>query len=238
MRPAADIGMVATASYIPQTRVALARLAEHASACATSPREALMQSVYEDTIRWRQMEPACTAPLAAENTVVKLPYDSGMRAVAVESTMLLSDMALHVARPLVTRKGDDHARGTTDLFVVCHSSLEHDLTLSSACRLQCELKQGRAPFAVGQLQGASFLMALQTVAALMATEEELERALIVASERWRGPFSRVTGSLTALGDGAGAALVQRGATSGWTLRSINVRTPAVASQTDARLCTR
>jgi 3-oxoacyl-[acyl-carrier-protein] synthase III len=226
---APDAGIVAAASYIPASRVRLAALTAHMPALPQQPadaREALMQSVYADAIRWQQTgnpaEPAgadcLTAPAAA----------SGIRTIAVERELTLSDMALRVARQLLARVGNHVFTGAVDQIIVCQGSFEHDLTLSCACRLHCELGQGRSPFAVGQLQGVSFLMALRVTAALMATDAQTRTVLIVAAERWRPPFQRTIGALTALGDGAAAVLVQARARTGWIVRGITVRTPVVS----------
>jgi 3-oxoacyl-[acyl-carrier-protein] synthase III len=74
-------------------------------------------------------------------------------------------------------------------------------------RLHSELGSTGVPFAIGQLQGVSFFLALQVAADIMASDERMHAALIVAAERWLPPFSRQTGTLTALGDGAAAVLV-------------------------------
>ncbi|WP_175107856.1 3-oxoacyl-[acyl-carrier-protein] synthase III C-terminal domain-containing protein [Pararobbsia alpina] len=141
-------------------------------------------------------------------------------------------MALHVARMLFsTAHGHSAAEAITQI-IVCQSSFEHELTHSCASHLHRELAQGNAPFAIGQLQGASFLMALQIAIALISTEAQPQTVLIVAAERWRAPFSRTVGTLTALGDGAAAVLVQAGAQTGWIVRGISVRTPTGSRPTD------
>jgi 3-oxoacyl-[acyl-carrier-protein] synthase-3 len=224
---APDACIVATASYVPPSRVPLATLdgpTPYFPEQTLDAREALMRSVYADTIRWQHTEhpavPANADDLAAP------PDGSGILMVAVERKLMLSDMALHVARGLLTALDQHVAAEPVNQIIVCQGSFEHDLTSSCACRLHCELGQGKAPFALGQLQGASFVMALKVAAALMATDAQTRTVLIVATERWRRPFHRSIGALTALGDGAAAVLVQAGAETGWVARALTVRTPA------------
>ena len=233
---APDACIVATASYIPASRVPLIALSGHAPELLeqrADPREALMQSVYADTIHWRQTEyPA--GPADADDLATP-PDASGILTVAVERELMLSDMALHVARRVLATAGHHAGADTIDQIIVCQSSFEHDLTLSCACQLHCELGQGEVPFALGQLQGASFVMALKVAVALMATDAQTRTVLIVAAERWRPPFQRTIGALTALGDGAAAVLVQAGAEMGWSVRGLTVRTPAVPPGVERRL---
>jgi 3-oxoacyl-[acyl-carrier-protein] synthase-3 len=220
------VGIVATASYIPAPRVALAASSGDATAAPAFPRderEALMQSVYANTIRWRQTDCSTGSTDAHDRTA--LPGEGDIRTVAVEPELMLSDMALHVTRMLLpTTNGHASAEKVTQI-IACQSSFEHELTRSCAIHLHRELGQGHAPFAIGQLQGASFLMALQIAIAFISTEAPPHTILIVAAERWRAPFSRTVGTLTALGDGAAAVLVRAGAPTGWIVRSVHVRTP-------------
>ncbi|WP_155630290.1 3-oxoacyl-[acyl-carrier-protein] synthase III C-terminal domain-containing protein, partial [Burkholderia cepacia] len=107
------------------------------------------------------------------------------------------------------------------------TSFEHDLALSCACRLHSELGSSRAPLAVGQLQGVSFLMALEIAVAMMAADIRLNTVVIVAAERWRRPFSRRMGALVDMGDGAAAVLIARHPSPGWRVRGLTVRTPGI-----------
>jgi 3-oxoacyl-[acyl-carrier-protein] synthase-3 len=223
---ALNVGIVATASYIPAPRVRVAPSSEYAITTPTFPhddREALMQSVYADTIRWRQID--CSAEPTNIHELTALPYERDSRTVAVEPDLMLSDMALHAARMLFSTANCKTTTEKITQIIVCQSSFEHELTRSCAIHLHHELAQGNAPLAIGQLQGASFLMALQVAVALITTEVQSHTILIVAAERWRAPFSRRLGMLTALGDGAAAILVQRDVKTGWMVRGVSVRTP-------------
>ena len=227
-----NIGIVATASYIPDLRLPLtvwSALASNAHPLPPDNHEALMQSVYADTIRWRKTSTA--AALADAQDLSGLPDEGDIYTVAVEEKLMLSDMALHVVRTLLVA-ADRPGANAIGQIIVCQSSFEHDLTLSCASRLHGEVGQGKVPFAIGQLQGTSFLMALKLAAALTSGEAQPLTVLIVAAERWREPFARTVGTLTALGDGAAAALVQAGAQTGWIVLGVTVRTPADSQPAD------
>lgn len=183
-----------------------------------------MQAVYADTLRWRASSASSDArdanPWQAPSTA------TAMR-VACESRLSLSDMALVAARMVL----DDSPRmnRVPDQIIVCTTSFEHDLALSCACRLHCELGSGQAPFAIGQLQDVSFLMALEVALAMMSADTGLHAILIVAAERWLPPFARRVGLLTVMGDGAAAVLLSRDLRPGWLVRDVAIRTPSAVS---------
>ncbi|WP_240690322.1 3-oxoacyl-[acyl-carrier-protein] synthase III C-terminal domain-containing protein [Burkholderia cepacia] len=181
-----------------------------------------MQAVYADTLRWRDSG----APFG----VAGIPLPQASRAtenrVAAESDQTLSDMALATVQTLLDSSSQVEAL-TLDQIIVCTTSFEHDLALSCACRLHSELGSSRAPLAVGQLQGVSFLMALEIAVAMMAADIRLNTVVIVAAERWRPPFSRRIGALVDMGDGAAAVLIARHPSPGWRVRGLTVRTPGI-----------
>ncbi|WP_159085728.1 3-oxoacyl-[acyl-carrier-protein] synthase III C-terminal domain-containing protein [Burkholderia sp. MSMB0856] len=181
-----------------------------------------MQAVYADTLRWRDRG----APFG----VAGIPLPQVSRAtenrVAAESDQTLSDMALATVRTLLDSSSQVEAL-TLDQIIVCTTSFEHDLALSCACRLHSELGSSRAPLAVGQLQGVSFLMALEIAVAMMAADSRMNTVVIVAAERWRRPFSRRIGALVDMGDGAAAVLIARHPSPGWRVRGLTVRTPGI-----------
>ncbi|WP_434715368.1 3-oxoacyl-[acyl-carrier-protein] synthase III C-terminal domain-containing protein [Paraburkholderia sp. A3RO-2L] len=143
-------------------------------------------------------------------------------------------MALTVAREAVQRSSCV-ANRVVDQIVVCATSLEHDLALSCAGRLHSEFRSTYPPFATGQLQGVCAFLALQIASDMMAQDERMNTILIAGAERWLPPFSRVIGSLGALGDGAAAALVQRGTQSGWHVRSLTLHTPCLTTSRDEEI---
>ncbi|MBR8217811.1 3-oxoacyl-ACP synthase [Burkholderia vietnamiensis] len=227
MRPSANFTVVqphivATARYIPQRDVPADAHLEPFMDSGGSAREAVMQAVYADTLRWRDSG----APFGVAG--IPLPHTSRAtnHRVAVESDLTLSDMALATARMLLD-SSHQNAAYPLDQFIVCTTSFEHDLALSCACRLHSELGSSRAPLAVGQLQGVSFLMALDIAVAMMATDIRLNTVVIVAAERWRQPFSRRIGALVDMGDGAAAVLIARHPGPGWRVRGLTVRTPGI-----------
>ncbi|HDR9501251.1 TPA: 3-oxoacyl-ACP synthase [Burkholderia cepacia] len=214
--------IVATARYIPLHDVPANAHIEPFMVSGGSAREDVMQAVYADTLRWRDSGspfgvagiPLPQASLATENRG------------AVESDQTLSDMALATVRALL-ESSPQVAAPTLDQIIVCTTSFEHDLALSCACRLHSELGSGRAPLAVGQLQGVSFLMALEIAVAMMAADIRLDTVVIVAAERWRPPFSRRIGALIDMGDGAAAVLIARHPGPGWRVSGLTVRTPGI-----------
>ncbi|WP_259461277.1 3-oxoacyl-ACP synthase [Paraburkholderia fungorum] len=180
-----------------------------------------MRSVYADTLRWRrEVNPG---PVNHSSSPVSATIPEY---VACEPRLLLSEMASTVAREAM-RRCPGEGNLTPDQVVVCATSFEGDLALSCAGRLHSELGSTGVPFAIGQLQGASFFLALQVVSEMMASDDRMRSALIVGAERWLPPFSRQVGTLTALGDGAAAALVRRQAGPGWRVVIVNVRTPCL-----------
>lgn len=182
-----------------------------------------MQAVYADTLRWRASSASSDA---LDANPWRAPSTATAMRVACESRLSLSDMALVAARMVL----DDSPRmnRAPDQIIVCTTSFEHDLALSCACRLHCELGSSQAPFAIGQLQDVSFVMALEVALAMMNADTGLQATLIVAAERWLPPFARRTGTLTVMGDGAAAVLLSRDPVPGWLVRDVAIRTPATA----------
>ncbi|PZR50612.1 3-oxoacyl-ACP synthase [Paraburkholderia fungorum] len=218
-----QVCIAATARYVPKAHVRPEALAQEPAATPNSMREAVMRSVYADTLRWRQVE---TPPVAANHP--SRPVHPAMPThVASELRLSLSEMTSAVASEAIRRypSKDNHV---PDQIIVCGTSLEHDLALSCAGRLHSELGSTGAPFAIGQIQGVSFFLALQVAADMMASDDRMHTTLIVAAERWLPPFSRQTGSLTVLADGAAAILVRREACPGWHVRSLTVGTPSTS----------
>ncbi len=212
--------IAATARYVPQARVQPDVAFEQPADTPSLARETIMRSVYADTLRWSR-EVAGSGPVEHSSKSVRF---------ASEPHHLLSEMASMVAREAIRRPpGKDKL--APDQIIVCATSFEHDLALSCAGRLHSELGSTGVPFAIGQLQGVSFFLALQMAADMMASEKRMSTTLIVAAERWLPPFSRQTGSLAALGDGAAAVLVRRRAGPGWRVRSVMVCTPFTSVST-------
>ncbi|MBE2966558.1 3-oxoacyl-ACP synthase [Burkholderia cepacia] len=227
MRPStnftsAEPRIVATARYIPQHDVPADAHIEPFMVSGGSAREHVMQAVYADTLRWRDSG----APFGVAGITLPQALRDTDNRVAVESDQTLSDMALATVRTLLDSSSQVDAP-TPDQIIVCTTSFEHDLALSCACRLHSELGSSRAPLAVGQLQGVSFLIALEIAVAMMAADIRLNTVAIVAAERWRRPFSRRIGSLIDMGDGAAAVLIARHPSPGWRVRGLTVRTPGI-----------
>jgi 3-oxoacyl-[acyl-carrier-protein] synthase III len=217
------ICIASTARYVPKARVRPETLAQEPAAKLTSMREAVMRSVYADTLRWRQQ---ATTPIAAYRPPRSV-HPAIPTHVANEPHLSLSEMASVVASEAIRRYPEKESH-VPDQIIVCGTSLEHDLALSCAGRLHSELGSTGVPFAIGQIQGVSFFLALQAAADMMASDDRMHTTLIVAAERWLPPFSRRTGSLTVLADGAAAVLARREARSGWHIRSLTVCTPTTS----------
>jgi 3-oxoacyl-[acyl-carrier-protein] synthase-3 len=219
-----QICIAATARYVPQARVRPEVPVQERAATPASMHEAVMQSIYADTLRWRR---EATAPSAVDHSFWSMRPAMPTR-VASEPRLTLSEMASTVARKAI-RRCPSKDNCAPDQIIVCATSFEHDLALSCAGRLHSELGSTGVPFAIGQLQGVSFFLALQVAADMVASDDHMHTALIVAAERWLPPFSRQNGSLTALGDGAAAVLVRRRAGPGWHVRSVTIYTPPNAA---------
>ncbi|PXW36873.1 3-oxoacyl-[acyl-carrier-protein] synthase III [Paraburkholderia silvatlantica] len=215
--------IVATARYIPPMCVRSDAELRPPATAPSSAREAVMRSVYADTLRWSR-EPG-PGPGPNNHSPQRVPAATAAH-VACEPALLLSEMASTVAREAI-RRGPGKGNSTLDQVIVCATSFEHDLALSCAGRLHSELGAAGMPFAIGQLQGVSFFLALQIVSDMMASDECMRTALIVGAERWRPPFSRLAGSPAALGDGAAAVVVRQHAGPGWHVLNVNVHTPCL-----------
>lgn len=212
--------IAATARYVPQARVRPDVALQQAAATPSSAREAVMRSVYADTLRWSRE--TGHGPINHSSR----PAPAAMLArVACEPHLLLSEMASTVAREAI-RRCPGKEKLAPEQIIVCATSFEHDFALSCAGRLHSELGSTGVPFAIGQLQGVSFFLALQVVADMVTSEDCMHTALIVGAERWLPPFFRQAGTLASLGDGAAAVLVRRHAGRGWGVLSVNVCTPS------------
>ncbi|MEK6292863.1 MAG: 3-oxoacyl-ACP synthase [Paraburkholderia tropica] len=179
-----------------------------------------MRSVYADTLRWSR-----------QVTDIR-PIDHSSRSVraartvhvAREPRLLLSEMASMVASEAFGRS-PLKSKLAPDQIIVCTTSFEQDLALSCAGRLHSELRSTGAPFAIGQMQGPSFFVALRLVSDMMVSDANMRCALIVGAERWVLPFTRQTRLPGTLGDGAAAVLVSRHICPAWDVLAVNVRTP-------------
>ena len=211
--------IAATARYVPQARVQPDVALHRPAATPSSVRETIMRSIYADTLRWSREVDA--DPINHSSRPV---LTTTAAHVACEQRLFLSQMASTVAREAIQRcPGKDNR--APDQVIVCATSFEQDLALSCAGRLHSELGSTGVPFAIGQLHGVSFFLALQIVSGMMASDDRMHSALIVGAERWLPPFYRLAGSLTALGDGAAAVVVMRDAGPGWHVLNVTVRTP-------------
>lgn len=223
-----EIGIVASAAYVPGVSRGLSQLLAEKRPRAEGRTARFLQACFEENLGMHGVARTALDAAQAGHDVPSLQEATGMTAVASEPALEASELLLRVTRELL-----QPAAGATvppvSTFLVCHTCLENDVTISAACRLQSELHQGRVPFAVGQLQGATFLMALSLAADLMATSTD-DRIAIAAAERWSWPYTRVVGRTTLLGDGAGAVLLERGCTRGWMLRAIRVQTPPPSAE--------
>lgn len=221
-----EIGIVATHAYIPDRIVPLLHWKGERQPPAQNSNDRLLHAAYEENLRMHGIGLSTLTEAGEQANVRRLIAESGIEEVAVETNLQVSQMLVRVTHQLLRDARLAAFDGQISTFIVCQSSFEHDLTVSSACRLQCELKQGQTPFSVGQHQGASFLLALWIARTLMETGESLSAVVLAGAERWGWPYPRIIGTTTALGDGAGAVLLQRDCPRGWMLRAINVATPS------------
>lgn len=218
-----DIGIVASAAYVPRVLRPLPELLVDEAAPPSGRAARFLRTCFEETLQIHGITVAALRDARQQLNAAAVEAATGVASVAEEPLLEVSEMLLHVARPLLEAP-EGAGAPPVSTFMVCHTSLENDFTISAACRLQAELRQGQVPFAVGQLQGATFLMALSLAADLVAGGHG-QRIAIAAAERWTPPFTRLLGQSALLGDGAGAVLLERGCSVGWMLRSIRVSTP-------------
>ncbi|ABM34346.1 hypothetical protein L0935_02680 [Paracidovorax citrulli] len=221
-----EIGIVATAAYVPPVAWDVRSFAaEQAPDARQASGDRLLRACFEENLRSHGIDLEELAAVRSGTDATRLSASTGICAVAREQCLEPSEMLAKVARRVLQAEEADQL-APVSTFLVCQSCLEGNLTVSGACRVQAELGQGRTPFAVGQLQGASFLLALSLAADLLHLQEDGPgRIAIAAAERWSWPYPRVVGQTTVLGDGAGAVVVEKGSSRGWMLRSVTVRTP-------------
>ncbi|WP_105132026.1 3-oxoacyl-[acyl-carrier-protein] synthase III C-terminal domain-containing protein [Burkholderia sp. BE12] len=213
----AEPRIVATAQYVPLRRHVDRAVAETISSAQPSALDTVMHVLYADTLRWR----AQCAPCGDNGSMTEATFRPDNR-IATETNLSLSDMALRVARMICPTAP---ARPAPDQIIVCTTSFEHDLALSCAGRLHCELGSSRAPFAIGQLQDVSFLTAVDVALAMMNTDTTLNTVLIVAAECWHRALSQQVGARISLADGAAAVLIARSSMPGWRVRGLSICTP-------------
>lgn len=143
-----------------------------------------------------------------------------------------SDLALIAARAALseTRAAGRDKRGGIDILIYCHTSANEDIADAIGGRLQYELGL-TTPLVFCLSQNlCSAMMALRLANALLQEEPTLERALIVASEKWIYPFVRSFGQAAVFEDGAAAVLVERAGRPGWQLGEIyHVNAPEAPS---------
>lgn len=136
-----------------------------------------------------------------------------------------SDLALIAARSLLEEVGKTwhHKDGKgkpIDILIYCHSTANEDIADAIGGRLQYELGLSTPLVFCLSQNLCSALMAVRLATALLQEEPGLERALIVASEKWIYPFVRSFGHAAVFEDGAAAVLVERPGGAGWQLGEI------------------
>ena len=221
----AGLCLSATARYVP---FAYQPFYPTALYSAATPKDVLMRALYADTLRWSG---ACT--VLAPTRAPAPTRDEAPGRVAIETHLSLSEMAVIAARAAIER-APSLGESTIGQIIVCTTSLEHDLALSCAGRLHREIGSARSPFAIGGLQAASFLLALQIAHDMMTVDTQARSVLIVAAERWRLPFQRAINDQAVLGDGAAAALLQRSTRRGWYVCGVSTTTPAAVVEPAAK----
>lgn len=223
-----DIGITASAAYVPATRRSLDQLLAGRPERPTHRRAQFIRECFEENLLMHGISTAALHEAGSRLTAAVIQKATGIDAVAEEATLEVSEMLLRVTRDLL-QPANRGAMPPISTFIVCHTCLENDVTVSAACRLQAEFRQGQVPFAVGQLQGATFLLGLSMAADLMSAEPH-GPIVVAAAERWMAPYSRLLGTAAVLGDGAGAVLLERACRKGWLLRAVRVMTPPPSTE--------
>ncbi|MBB2484031.1 hypothetical protein H5407_02210 [Mitsuaria sp. WAJ17] len=134
-----------------------------------------------------------------------------------------SDLALSAARALLAEHGKTwHGKDRAiDILIYCHSTSNEDIADAIAGRLQYELGLTMPLVFCLSQNLCSALMAIRLATALLQEEPGLQRALIVASEKWIHPFVRSFGHAAVFEDGAAAVLIERAGGPGWQLGEIH-----------------
>lgn len=151
---------------------------------------------------------------------------SGLDRVVIAGSATASDMAADASRAIFADE-----EPAADIIIYGHGSVDDEISISPAVRLQHELGVPRAfPFAIAQQQGASFFMGLRVADAFLLGEPDNRRVLIACADRWTPPVPRRCGNFTLMGDGAGAVLVERDA--GYGLEILHIANRTVGQWSD------
>lgn len=148
-----------------------------------------------------------TAPSEDSSSVSGTLGEPNRDFVPIEQHRDLSELAVHVARPICARS--DRRTPSADVVIFCHSSLNEHVSTTTAGRLCALIGERPFSFSLAQQQGASVFSALRVASDLLLAEPELRAILIVAAEKWCYPFTRRIGRWTMQGDAAGAVLLER-----------------------------
>jgi len=152
--------------------------------------------------------------LVSEDAMFRDALDMSQADLASRAASLLSDA--------VNASGGFSKCG---LVMYSHTAVDENFYQSTACRIASELELSKAPhFSVAQLQGASFFQALDIGDAFLSTDEKMDSALFIASEKWPIPYPRVMGLPAVFSDGAVAMqFVRAGSKPGLRLVSSTVK---------------
>jgi 3-oxoacyl-[acyl-carrier-protein] synthase III len=225
--------ITAVAAWVPDA-ISLARWSAIESALRVIGHfgwDTWMRSWHPDYGHWLEAWPAkeTGSSLAMHHTLP--PPDMDVM-VPVETGTDLSGLAAKMANTICAAR--QHSARPVDIIMFCHSSLDENVSTTTAGRLCAELGLSCFPFSVSQQQGASVFTALRLAADLFIAEPDVHTILIVAAEKWRPPFSRLAGPDIVLGDAAGALLVERTSHRAGGLQLLDASTRRVPADTARR----
>lgn len=96
------------------------------------------------------------------------------------------------------------------LTIFATSSIDENFFQSTVSRIASEYGLSRAPhFALGQLDGASIIAAIEVVDGMIEGEDLDATATLIAAEKWPLPYPRLLPLWAVLGDGAAALSLSR-----------------------------
>lgn len=137
-----------------------------------------------------------------------------------------ADLALAASRALLRagRVPSDAAAPASaqgiDVIIYCHATTNEDIGEAIAGRLQQELGLATPLVFCLSQNLCSAPLAIRLATSLLKEDPSLQRALIVASEKWVFPFVRSFGDAALFEDGAAAVLIERPGRPGWQIGEV------------------
>lgn len=126
-----------------------------------------------------------------------------------------ANLAIAAVDDLFQASAGGQDREQCRLAILSTSSVDEAFFQSTVSRVVSEFGLSRVPhFALGQLQGASIIAAIEVVEGMIDADDAAATATLIAAEKWPLPYPRLLPLSAVLGDGAAALSVSRDSSRG------------------------